>query len=349
MEIGAIFLYCFFAVLQIYIYLGVGVIAFFKKIFNTKSLRYLSQMIINFFLPIQSIIEISRMATMENISELWILILSVIIAILLGYLIGKLYNLIFKIDLRMSSIYSYIISLPSIGTLPLVLGKAFCFPDGPLSDDPKCKNMLGYMMVNALVFTLILYTNGFIIIANDAEFANEIEQILSFSWHSLCEKIYGNTNYFVLAIFTDFMKNENLAKKKFYEFDKNCKLKKCNDGLRYLLEDHRIDSFKHGIGDGENKNVKFIIGKELKQKEKQIFEKNLQESRENNNQNKPSIVIDLPLIKEDSIKENEGINKVFIEKKSDKYSEIDSKLNEKESNNYRELDCGILINNNMIK
>jgi len=320
--------------------MSVGMISYFKKILSRESLKSLSLIIISFFLPIQNIIEIGKMASLENIVELWILLISVFVAVLSGFLIGKFYFYVFRIDVRMANLYSFVLALPALGTLPLVLGQAFCFPEGPLENDIRCKNIIGYMKINSLIFNLILYTSGFIIIAEDAENSNEIDQILSYSWHSVCEEVYNDRNYFVLLIFSEFMKEKKLAREKYEEFDNKFKLRKCEDGLKYIFEDRSLEFSKLQMENDTKNHVQFITEDNLINKEKELREKNFQEENiiKIKDTNKSS-VSSLSPIPENLIIEKSKSVKVYSLSFSKKYSYNDHirkssfHLNEK-SNNY---------------
>lgn len=62
-------------------------------------------------------------------------------------------------DIKMWIIYSFVISIPSLGKLPLVLGRAFRYLQGPLESDPKCEDMLDYMIFHFLIFKIIYFFN----------------------------------------------------------------------------------------------------------------------------------------------------------------------------------------------
>lgn len=127
MNIGWIVLYCLLSVIQLYIFMAIGMISYFKKIYTAKSLKILSELVMRLFLPVYAIVEVARMATFENITISWLLFLSVIVSIICGFVISYTFSLIFKLDRRTALTFSFFESLPSLGTLPLVLGRAFVF------------------------------------------------------------------------------------------------------------------------------------------------------------------------------------------------------------------------------
>jgi len=232
MDVPLILMYSFFALLNIKIFLSVGIISYFKKAYSEKSLKNLSQLLVNCFLPIYGVIEVARMATPSNLQIFWILILSVILSMIIGYYSAKIFQYFFKLDVRISSSFALLCCLPSIGTLPLVLGRAFCFPGGPLENDPQCSNILGYMMINYLVFQIGLFLIGFHLIAKDANYGYVLDDKMSLTWHILCEKIFKK-NFFVLLIFRKYFKDKKSVDKAFEEFETNNKLIRNENEITY--------------------------------------------------------------------------------------------------------------------
>jgi predicted permease len=266
-------MYCFFAILCVKISLSVGIIAYFKKIYSRPALRGLSNIIINYFYPIYTIIEISKMATRTNFDVFWILILSVIVSCLIGFISGWLFIYFFKLDIRISNSFSLICSLPSIGTIPLVISKAFCYPGGPLeSDTEQCPNIIGYMLINFLVFQILLFAVSFFYMGKDANYTYELTDKMSISWHVICDKVYKK-NYYILHTFKKYFSDKNLAKKKFEEFEANNKLVKNEGDITYEFVCYDDD-------DGRVENVNYY--KELRSSQNLkpiIYEANLEERR----------------------------------------------------------------------
>ena len=223
MDVSLTLLYVFLAVIQIYIYFLIGLITAFKNIWSPKTIKTLSELIIFYFLPIYATLELSRMATWENVEIMWILIVSVFIAIISGFLIGIFIHWLFKLDIRISRSYPYLMSFPSLGTLPLVLGRALCYPGGMLEGDPNCTNILGFMMMNFLVFQIMLFVFGFILMPKDANFSNLLSEKMSYLWHILIPKLI-NKNFTVLFIFKKFMKDGKTAEELFEIFEKKYQL-----------------------------------------------------------------------------------------------------------------------------
>lgn len=220
MDIALIFIYSLFTIIQIFILLSLGMISFIKGIYTADSLKKLSMILLNLFFPVQGMLEIARMATPQNVQIFWIMVITVTFSMFLGFLIGIFLNWVFKMDVRIKYSYSLILAIPSLGTLPLVLGKAFCYPGGHLEGDPQCSNMLGYMNINSLIFNLILFITGFKLIITDKNFAEEIEMKMGYIWPLICESIYKGKNYAVLRLFEKYMKKTPEKKTPEIEFEK---------------------------------------------------------------------------------------------------------------------------------
>lgn len=238
MDIGLTLLYSLYTVLQNFILLSPGMISFARKIYTSDSLKNLSMLLVNLFFPVQGFIEIARMATPENVKVFWIMVLSVGSSMLIGFFVGYFLNWLFKLEVRIKFSYSLLLSIPSLGTLPLVLGRAFCFPGGPLEGDPQCDNMLGYMNINSLIFNLILFIFGFNLIISDKNNAAEIEQKLYYCWPLVCEQLYEGKNYAVLRLFDRYMTKKQAKKLSNYEFenfDKDIRLVNVPGKVYYTL------------------------------------------------------------------------------------------------------------------
>lgn len=248
MDVPFILMYSFFALLNVKIFLSVGVICYFRKVYSQKSLKNLSELIVNAFLPIFGIIEVARMANPANMQVFWIMILSVIFSMLVGFYSAKIIQYFFKLDIRISSSYNLLCCVPSIGTLPLVLGRAFCFPGGPLEGDEQCSNILGYMMINYLVFQVGLFLIGFFLIARDANYGYILDDKMGLTWHIVCEKVFKK-NYFILHLFRKYFKDKKLADKLFEEFENNNKLIRNEGEITYrfvcLDNDQAVDDIKN--------------------------------------------------------------------------------------------------------
>jgi predicted permease len=235
-DIPSTLLNIFSAMLQIIILYSVGIITGLKKVWNPKSIKAISELLYNYFIPLYSIYELAKMASWPNVEIMWILIISVVFAIFLGFGIGVVIHKAFGMDVRFTRSYPFLISMPSLGTVPLVLGRALCYPGGMLEGDPQCPSILGFMVMNKLIFNIILFVMGFILIPKDANFTNVLLEKMSYVWHNLIGKVYDK-NYAVLNIFLRFMKNEKTTRELFEIFDKRYKLAVSDkDNLHFSYE-----------------------------------------------------------------------------------------------------------------
>lgn len=130
MYIPHLLLYCFFSWLVLQIYANTGFVALLWQVYSLKSLKSLSQLLINCFLPIFQIIETARMATRENMEIFWIIIVSMIASMIISYSLCSIFQHLFKLDLRIKNSFALLVFLPDVAVLPLVFIQAFCFPGG---------------------------------------------------------------------------------------------------------------------------------------------------------------------------------------------------------------------------
>lgn len=236
MDVLWIFLYCLFSILQTYIMMSTGIMSYFRKIYTSTSLKSISEILVNFFLPIYAMIQIASISTYQTIGLMWILVVAVFISIGIGFLIAKSLHFIFNLDQRTTFSYPLLMSFPSLGTLALVLGKSLCFPGGPLNDDHRCSDVLGFMMMNYLTFRFILFVLGFTLITKDANLSYSLHDKMSRLWPILVEKIFKK-DFTVDYLFGKYINNKKLAKSKFDNFTNNFNLIWDDNDKAYKLVD----------------------------------------------------------------------------------------------------------------
>jgi hypothetical protein len=241
-DIPTILLYIFIAVIQNYIFFSVGIYTGLKKLWSQRTLRCVSELLMNFFLPFYATLELARMASWPNVEIMWILIISVFISISLGFVLAVIIHRLFNLDVRFKNSYPYLVSMPSMGSMPLVLGRALCYPGGMLEDDPQCSNVQGFMLMNFLIFQTMLFIFGFLLMPKDANFSNVLSDKLSHMWHTMYYKLFDK-NYSILNIMLKFIKDQNTAKKLFSVFDRKYKLEKLDSEInRYkFIENNDIE------------------------------------------------------------------------------------------------------------
>jgi predicted permease len=237
MNILNIVYYTFLTVLQIYILICIGVLASIKKVHK----KMVSEVIFNFLLPIYAIFYLASTTTWKNIEIMWILVLTVFFAMSFAFLLAKIIYKLFKLDCRIQNSFPYLISLPSIGSLPLVLARSFCYPDGMLEGDPNCKDIQGFMVMNCLIYFVIVFVLGFSLLPKDANLSNSLSDKMRYLWHLLIPKLFDK-DYTIKSLFEIYMKDKKTAKHMFSVFDKKYKLK-VEDGEipKYkLINDHSV-------------------------------------------------------------------------------------------------------------
>ena len=240
---GLTLLYCFFAVLQVYILKSAGVKAYLRKIISDSGTGFISGVIYNFFIPVYSIIEVSRMASIENSRLYWILALITIINILLRIFLSKLGTYILDLDLKTDDAYSLANSLPALGSLALVLGEGLCFPGCPLHGDPQCDNILGLMMINFLMFCLVLFIFAFTIMASSKNKFILYKEKLNFIWYRFIT-IINHEDLIAKVLIYKYFKDSNFALKLFKDFSQNYKLE-CDEKFNYFIKNNKKEQTKH--------------------------------------------------------------------------------------------------------
>lgn len=163
LDYGKTLLSSFLGVLQIYIFLLGGIKSYFKKITTNSLIMLINGLLYNFYIPVYSILEIGRMATILNIKSYYILAVSTFICILLRIIIAYIVARTIGSDFKSLNSYSLMTGFPAVGSLTLVIGKALCTEGNALYGDPLCENILGLMMVNYLMYSIILFGIGFIV------------------------------------------------------------------------------------------------------------------------------------------------------------------------------------------
>lgn len=189
-NIGLTLLYVFFSVVQIYIFLIAGVICYFKNVLSPKGIKIINQLLYVLIIPVYSIVEISRMATLENVKIYWILAISMTLAILLRWIIAIIVSFLIKTDYRTKNSFSIMNSYPAVGPLTLVMSKAMCYPGCPMHNDPLCEEVLGLMMVNYLIYSIMIFGFGFIIHLREYKKYKDINYKLMYVWYRLIYIMY---------------------------------------------------------------------------------------------------------------------------------------------------------------
>lgn len=199
--------------------MSTGVFAFKRKFFTSKSISLVSELLFVYLIPLYGVIEITRIGTIEILNLFWILIVNFVIQLGLSYGISVSCHYIFKLDERIRESFNLVCTIPAMGALPLVIGKAFCFPGGPIEGDPYCDSMIGLMMLCYFVVCLAVFLLGFLGIFLDKSRNDELTEKMIYLWHDLIDKLFKK-DYTILYLFTKYLKDQKKANELFEAFEK---------------------------------------------------------------------------------------------------------------------------------
>lgn len=292
--VGNTLLYTFFAVLQVIINQLIGVKGNLKKILTPKGISGISQITYYIFIPVYSFLELARLGTLDKIRSYWIIFVCTLISIGIRtvslYFLTKLLNF----DKKVVNAFTAVISLPSLGSINLVLGKALCYPGCPLEDDQRCADVVGLMLVLMLVNNIYLYCVDFsmlILNENDYRF---IKEKLSY----VLTVLKKEDDFFVRYLFTKYIKEEKKAIDNYKDFIKSNRLIVNND-YKYIIASSESLAVENNdiICEVEEKNKQNTLNKSkltdnknsesLEVKSNDIGSKNIKEehTRDNKDEN----------------------------------------------------------------
>lgn len=236
MDVPGILLYCFYACLQMYFLMFVGLLSVWKKILDEKKSAVFSKVVFTLIIPLFQIVQISSAGTFKILALLWIIIVNFVLAMVVAYVITILFQKILKLEYRIRTSFAGMCSFPAMGALPLVIGNGYCFPGGPIESDPFCKDFFGVMVLSSVVLNYALFVVGYLLILADKTRNDEISTKMKYIWHTVISKIYIK-NQTVLDIYEDFIPNTNKAKELFDFFEEKNKItaqKEETDKLDYI-------------------------------------------------------------------------------------------------------------------
>ena len=151
MEVGEILLYCFYACLQMFILMLIGMLSVIKHILNKKKSQIFSQLAFGLVIPFFHIIQIGKAGTKNILKLLWIIELNFIVAMIVSYIISFIAQKVFNLEIRVKNSYAAMITFPAVGALPMVIGYGYCFPGGPIEHDDFCSIFRGIMMLSVAI------------------------------------------------------------------------------------------------------------------------------------------------------------------------------------------------------
>jgi predicted permease len=217
MDIVWVLINCLVTIIQIYIYLGIGILGYCKGIIDKKASSFLSKLVAFVLFPFYNMLELSRVATPENMKVFWLLMISTLTSIFFGFIISILLHKLFKLDKRTTYSFSLLTCLPAIGSIPLVLGKALCIIGGPLDGDPRCSVINGFMVINLMIFQIQMFFTGYTIILKDIDILLPFEEKLHYIWHLFLYK-KGMQDIAALDLFEKYLKNRKFVNTKYKAF-----------------------------------------------------------------------------------------------------------------------------------
>ena len=229
MNVLAILLYCFYAVLQMFIDMFVGMLSVWKNILDEKKSKFFSQASFGIVIPLFHIMKIANASTYDVLKLLWVIEINFIVSMIITYIISFSLQKMLKLDVRIKESFNAMMTFPAVGALPIVIGYGYCFPNGPIEHDPFCKTFQGIMMLSVLALTLGLYFFGTILLLSDKRNNENLEIKLKYIWHVVVGNIYNNKNYSVLEMFEKYYKIQENALKDFLIFEEKNKISDLNN------------------------------------------------------------------------------------------------------------------------
>ena len=221
-------LYCVFSCLQTYIMMGIGLIGELRGILRPIVNRQITSLLLMLIIPIYFIIQLAKVVDMVIMKTFWILVLNTTVALAVGYCLSILAHIIFKMDVRIKQSFAAMNMVPALGLFPIVIAKGFCYPSGPIEDDPRCNDFLGIVMLCLLVFNISVYLIAFLLFTMDKNLSNEITGMLEICWHKLIKQFY-HKNFTVYYLFEKYIGKEKSFEEKFENFEKDNELPDDNE------------------------------------------------------------------------------------------------------------------------
>ena len=229
MDVLAILIYCFYAVLQMFIDMFVGMLSVWRNILDEKKSKFFSQASFGIVIPLFLIMKIANASTYDVLKLLWVIEVNFIVSMIITYIISFSLQKILKLEVRVKESFNAMMTFPAVGALPIVIGYGYCFPGGPIEHDPFCKTFQGIMMLSVLALTLGLYFFGTILLLSDKKNSENLEIKLKYVWHVVVENVYNNKNYSVLEMFEKYYKIQENALKDFLTFQEKNKITDFNN------------------------------------------------------------------------------------------------------------------------
>ena len=168
--------------------------------------------------PLLQIVQISSAGTYEILKLLWVIIVNFIVAMGLSYLITKFFHFIFRMEVRVKESFVAMCSFPAVGALPLVIGYSYCFPGGPIEDDPFCKKFYGVMFLSVMTLNFALFFFVYVMLLLDRKRFETYSVKMKYTWHNIMNMLYKGKNYTVVQWYKDFLKEPQKAEEESEKF-----------------------------------------------------------------------------------------------------------------------------------
>jgi predicted permease len=317
LDLTLVLMFSFFGVLQIYILLSAGFKATLRNKLSPNSIPLINKLIVNFFIPVYSILEVSRMATIANIKIYYILAISTFLALILRLIISTIIGKILKVDVKVNYAYVLMNGFPSLGSLPLIIGKALCYEGCPLYRDPNCKDILGLMLVNYLIFSIIIFIVGFVFMSGGLKNYKIIKERLKYVWYRFLT-ITNRPDLFPRYLIYKYIKNSEEAKALYDDFIKLNKLE-VSEQFEYTY-----------LTDAVNKNK--IEEEQTDKRSKSMFNKQKADKKQENEYNEVNKK-QLHDVKINYFKNNEVDVELEFAIDSDSKKQINQEIIGKDANN----------------
>ena len=136
----------------------------------------------------------------------------------LSYLITKFFHVIFRMEVRVKESFAAMCSFPAVGALPLVIGYSYCFPGGPIEDDPFCKEFYGVMFLSVMTLNFALFFFGYVMLLLDRKRFETYNVKMKYTCHDIMNVLYKGKNYTVVQWYKDFLKEPQKAEEESEKF-----------------------------------------------------------------------------------------------------------------------------------
>ena len=109
MNVLAILLYCFYAVLQMFIDMFVGMYSVWKNILDEKKSKFFSQASFGIVIPLFHIMKIANASTYDVLKLLWVIEVNFIVSMIITYIISCSLQKMLKLDVRIKESFKNIV------------------------------------------------------------------------------------------------------------------------------------------------------------------------------------------------------------------------------------------------